>query len=462
MAGGNGAHEGFAGPMRFLGIGNSCDLGALYMRLKEDGHEVRVAIAEDMARGTLKGLVPHTPDWRAELPWLREAGDRGIILFESVAEGSGATQDALRRDGFNVIGGSAYGDRLENDRAHAQSVLAGLGFSTARTFEFDHWAAADRFLGENPGRYVLKFNGPDFGSGDNYVGGLPDGRDVRAVLAAKLRDREGGRASFILMEHVDGVEMGVGAYFDGRDFLSPPCIDWEHKRFFAGDMGELTGEMGTVVTYARSRRFFEMTLARLAPVLRDGGYLGYINLNTIVNECGIFPLEFTCRFGYPGYAILDPLQETRWGDIFHRMVTRSHDSFEVNEDMAVGIVLTTPPFPYTRKEVKEPVGLPVLFDSGFGEEDRRHVHYGEVGLEAGALVTSGLYGWTLVVTGTAPTLAGAKAAAYARAARIFVPNLRYRLDIGARLIARDYARLEALGVLDPVPAQAGVNQSGMS
>jgi hypothetical protein len=29
-----------------------------------------------------------------------------------------------------------------------------------------------------------------------------------------------------------------------------------------------------------------------------------------------------------------------------------------------------------------------------------------------------------------------------------VPNLRYRLDIGDRLISGDYARLEMLGLLD--------------
>jgi phosphoribosylamine--glycine ligase len=411
------------------------------MRLQDEGHEVRVLITEPGAQGTMAGLVDRAPNLKSGLAWIRQAANDGIILFESVSEGFGAQQDALRRQGFHVVGGSAYGDRLENDRAYAQDVLASLGFPQEHVWEFSDAASALEFLTFRPGRYVLKFCGPDHASQDNYIGQMSDGSDIRAMLAARTGDAE----TFILMEFIDGIEMGIGAYFNGEDFLLPACLDWEHKRFFAGGMGELTGEMGTVATFDRSGAFFAETLAKLAPLLRNKEHIGYVNLNTIVNDRGIWPLEFTCRFGYPGFAVLDPIQKTAWGDLFARMVTGIDCTIDTRAGFSVGVVLTTPPFPYSRKQVVEPIGLPIQLND-VGAEDWRNLHYGEVGLQNDVLVTSGLYGWTMVVTGVAVTISEARSAAYHRLAKITVPNGRYRLDIGARLEACDFAQLEQLSV----------------
>jgi phosphoribosylamine--glycine ligase len=441
--------------MRFLGVSETCDLGALYLALKAEGHEVRVAVSHPLAQGTLEGLIDKTPDWRSELDWIRAAGADGVILFESVSEGFGALQDELRRDGFQVIGGSAYGDRLENDRAYAHEVLGELGFPRGRCWSFPSATAALSFLAERPARYVIKRSGAGHASGDTYVGQLADGRDVAAILRAS-QDGHDGPGDLVLMEYIEGVEMGVGAYFNGSTFIRPACLDWEHKRFFAGDMGEMTGEMGTVVTYEGTGSFFDLTLAKMESRLRRDGHVGYVNLNTIVNEAGIWPLEFTCRFGYPGFAILTPLQRTPWGELFRAMVTGTPARMETSPGFCVGIVVTTPPFPYSREHVSEPVGLPVLLPA---DADPRHLHYGEVGLDAtGQLVTSGLYGWTLVVTGVDASVAGAKAQAYANASRVFAPNARYRLDIGDRLVAGDLERLRRLGYAPDatIPEATGV------
>jgi phosphoribosylamine--glycine ligase len=434
--------------MRFLGIGEYCDLAALYLRLVEEGHEVKVSIANPFCQGTLAGMVEHVADWRNALDWIKSAGLEGMLLFENVAHGSGELQDALRADGFNVVGGSAFGDRLENDRAFAQRVLAQAGLAIARHWEFQDAKSACEFLKKNQRRCVLKFNGPEAAI-DNYVGRLHDGSDVQTFLE-RLAASKPIATSLVLMEYIDGIEMGVGAYFDGERFLHPACLDWEHKRFFPGDLGELTGEMGTVVTYARSRHFFERTLLPIERLLREHRHRGYVNLNTIVNQDGIWPLEFTCRFGYPGFAILTPLQQTPWEQLLAAMAGRRSDAFKTGPGFCVGIVLTVPPFPYPRSQVNEPVGLPVVFEGELSSENRANLHYCELGLEGGALVTSGIYGWAMVVTGTGESIALAQERANRLADRVLIPNVRYRRDIGARLIDGDYARVEALGLLDPV------------
>jgi len=65
----------------------------------------------------------------------------------------------------------------------------------------------------------------------------------------------------------------------------------------------------------------------------------------------------------------------------------------------------------------------------------------------GQLVTTGAYGWTMVVTGMGATVQSARDNANSLAERIVIPNARYRRDIGDKLIGSDLARLEALGLL---------------
>src|SRR6185312_6076619 len=234
--------------MRVLGIGENLDLGSLYLRLLADGHEVKVAVSDEGSRDTLRGMVTVVADWRAEVDWVRAAGRDGFVVFESAS--LGALQDELRRDGLQVLGGSALGDRLEGDRAFGQQVMREAGMRVAPTYEFTSFAEAMAFVRRRPGRYVYKPSGAGFASVRTYVGEVDDGADVIAYLDLQHRRWPKDEPErLVLMDRLTGVEVGVGAFFDGRRFLQPACLDWEHKRFFPGDLGELTGEMGTLVTY---------------------------------------------------------------------------------------------------------------------------------------------------------------------------------------------------------------------
>jgi phosphoribosylamine--glycine ligase len=440
--------------MRFLGVGDHVSLGDMYLRLQDDGHEVRVFAADAEQRDIMGGMVSHVADWRAELPWVRAAGADGVILFETAEQGG--VQDELRAAGYQVVGNSAFGARLEEDRVFGQRVLAECGLATAAMHRFTSFEAGAAFVRRAPGRYVLKMNGGGFASFRNYVGEMEDGADIAAMLRTQGRRWPYDHApDFVLMEHVRGVEMGVGAYFNGEEFLEPACLDWEHKRFFNGDLGELTGEMGTLVTYEGAGRFMRATLGLLAPRLAAGGYVGYINLNTIVNERGVWPLELTTRFGYPGYAILAELQCAGWAELFRAMVTRSSTRLAVRPGYAVGVVLTVPPFPYSADYGRLSRGAPVVFDAGMTPHERARLHLGEVAMEGGQLVTSGSVGYVMVATGTGATVPAAQRAAYDLARRVHVPNVRYRTDIGDRFAREDEATLRALGWLDDAAAVRG-------
>lgn len=433
--------------MRVLGIGARVDLGSLYLGLMREGHEVRVHASGPASAGAFGGLVETVADWRAELGWV---GRDGAVLFERV--GQGALQDELRAAGYRVVGGSSLGDRLEYDRAFGQRVLRDAGLRTARSVAFPGPADAAAWLARNPGRFVLKH---DNNARATVVGEHPAGDDLRWVLGRTPPGR------VLLMERLDGVEVGVGAYFDGRRFLRPACIDFEHKRFFPGEMGEMTGEMGTLAGFEGAERLFGATLDRVAPLLARAGHVGYVNLNTIVDERGPWPLEFTCRFGDPGFAVLAPLQRDGWGDLLGRMLDGGgHERFAVLPGWSVGIVLTVPPFPKEDAASQPEDDLPLFFREPPGaEEMARHHHPCDVRLEGGRLLARRRTGRAMVVTGTGATVQEAQAGAQARARNVIAPDLRWRADIGDRFLLRDGARLEELGWL-PAPSRPAAAAAG--
>lgn len=432
--------------MRILGIGESNDLAAMYGGMQARGHEVRVFVSDTASHGVFSGMLTRTDDWQQELGWVRQAGPAGLILFETANHG--ALQDALRADGFQVIGGSALGDRLEAEREYGQSVLRQAGLRTAPSHSFTSYRQASEFLASRRQRFVLKFNGAGSPRTRNYIAQKDDSSDLTALLDFyAAHEAPESPPDFVLMEYIEGIEIGVGGYFNGVEFLETACIDFEHKRFFPGELGELTGEMGTVVSYDGSGKLRDQVLNPLAAVLRDSGYCGYINVNLMANVQGLWPLEFTSRFGYPGYAICERLHREPWEDIFLKMHRQSGLRFDTAPGFAVGIVLTVPPFPYTHGYEELSKGIPVILDEGLSPAERAAIAFAEVEMHQDSLITSGTCGYLGVATGCAPTVKAARANALEIARKVYVPNLRYRNDIGARVGEESLGQLRRWGYL---------------
>ena len=440
--------------MRFLGIGEYCDLGAMYIRLIEAGHEVKVYVENVDYHEIYSGMLDFTQDWRSELEWIRDAGRNGIILFESATKG--IIQDALRQEGYQVIGGSAFGDFLEGNREYGQQIMHEMGMPIAKSYHFTDYERAITFIRASKKRYVYKSNGADSERTRNYVGKSEDGADLIAILSHYKNQQVEQVAiiDFVLMEYISGIEIGVGAYFNGAQFLQPACLDWEHKHFFTGDLGELTGEMGTIVSYRGAEIIFKRTLLQLETKLKESAYCGYINLNMIANAQGLWPLEFSSRFGYPGYSICGALQLDSWDKLFQNLLQKSSQNFATSDGFAAGIVLNVPPYPYHYGYEVLSKGLPVLFQSSVTKIDQQNLHFSEVATINNQLVTSGMTGNIATAVGVGSTIEDARQQAYQLATKVILPNVRYRQDIGAKLISGDLQQLIDWGYIDFATANA--------
>jgi phosphoribosylamine--glycine ligase len=56
--------------------------------------------------------------------------------------------------------------------------------------------------------------------------------------------------------------VAIGAFFNGEHFIKPVTVNFEHKRFFPGNLGPMTGEMGTTMFWASCPELFRRTIAR--------------------------------------------------------------------------------------------------------------------------------------------------------------------------------------------------------
>jgi phosphoribosylamine--glycine ligase len=405
----------------------------------KEGHEAKLWIQDPGGQDIADGFVAKAKDWRREIDWA------DVVVFDDVLGGMGGMADELRGRGKPVIGGSPYTDRLEEDRAFGQQELKSAGVSIIPQENFTSFDEAMAFVRANPTRYVVKPSGE--AQNDKrllFVGEEEDGRDVIQVLKdykTHLSDRV---KEFQLQRRIVGVEVAVCAFFNGREFLSPICVNFEHKKLFPGDIGPSTGEMGTTMFWSEPNRLFNATLKKMEARLKEARYAGSIDINCIVNSNGIYPLEFTSRFGYPAINIQQEGLLTPMGELLGRLADGTLDRLRARSGFQVGVRIVVPPFPYRDLETFETTskGSVILFKT----PGREGVHIEEVKLVGEEWRIAGSSGVALVVCGSGPTMKQAQRQAYNRVRNVMIPYMYYRDDIGERW-SEDSDRLHAWGYL---------------
>lgn len=421
--------------MKFLFITQEALAVDLAWKVAREGHDVLFHIAGKADRDVGDGFLTKVDAWEPHV----DASD--VIVFDDV--GCAAEAEKLRKRGKAVVGSVPYTDRLEFDRDFGQDELKSAGLVTLPNWDFESFDAAIAFIKEKPDRYVVKPNGKAQNEKVlSYVGQEEDGKDVIEMLEHYKRGWAARLKSFQVQKHATGVEVAIGAFFNGKEFLLPACVNFEHKRMCNGNIGPSTGEMGTSMFWTARNPLFDATLAKMESRLAACAYRGYFDINCIANGRGIVPLECTSRFGYPTIniqieGILSPM-----GELLAAVARGEKYALRAKRGFQIGVVLAVPPFPFVdadafRKYSEDAV---VMFKKPLSDG----FHPCDVKREDGDWRLAGSSGYAAVVTGDGTTMEEARREAYNKVKQIMIPNMFYRTDIGERW-REDGDRLQAWG-----------------
>lgn len=164
---------------------------------------------------------------------------------------------------------------------------------------------------------------------------------MRGVLASYQRLRV---CNLSVQRRLRGVEIGVGRYFNGDDWVGPIEINQEHKGLLNGDLGPKTGEMGTLMSSAETSGLFDATLGRLRDHLREVELRGDFAINCFVNGDTIYPIEATARFGCPSTYLQSALHRTSWTELLNAIADGRPCDLAVRDGFAGGADYLPVPF----------------------------------------------------------------------------------------------------------------------
>ena len=342
--------------------------------------------------------------------------------------------DGLAAAGIPAFGPSRAAAQLEGSKAYTKGLCDEANIPTARYARFTDATAARAYAIAEGAPIVVKADGLAAGKGVTVAATVAEASTAIDACFAGAHGTAG--AEVVIEECLVGEEASFFALSDGVDVL-PLATAQDHKRVHDGDTGPNTGGMGAYSPApAMTPDLVERTLAEIVkPAIatmrkRGAPFRGVLYAGLMLTAQGPKLIEFNVRFGDPETQaqmlrldsdLLPLLIATSNGTLAQQTATWSGDA-------ALTVVMASR-------------GYPGAYDKGgviAGIERANalpgaHVfHAGTAARGDSALVSAG--GRVLNVSARGPTIAEARARAYAAVAAIDFPGGFVRTDIGARAL----------------------------
>lgn len=419
---------------KFLFLSDTGDGLGFAMYLKDRGHNVAAWLRDRRSKKNYDGLLVKPQKWETFLD------KETIVVFDST--GGGKTGDRLRAQGYSVFMGSVFADTLELERDVAFGFMEQVGIKVPRSETFHDWEAGRAFVKREKGRWAFKPNASlvkDQAIG-SYVG--TDEEDMIEMITY-FESIATHPADFELQEFKEGVAISTEGWFNGEQFMTPFNHTVERKQLMNENLGPSGGCSGNLVWAwpIGTNHIIEQGIKLMEPILREFEYIGPIDLNSIVNEEGVWALEFTPRFGYDALPAFLELFEGDVGEDLIKPLARKERPKEFVMKAGYGSALRVDVPPYPSEQFTHEGNVPIR---GFERKDRPHLYFYDVMLnDANKLVSAPAYGAIVAITGRGDTPNQAFQSPYEIAKRSQIPEKMYRTDL-VEVLSKDIAEFERL------------------
>ncbi len=345
-----------------------------------------------------------------------------LVVVGPEAPLAAGVADALGAAGVPVWGPSAAAARLEASKGFTKALCAKAGIPTAAFARFDDAAAALAHVRARSLPMVIKADGLMAGKG--------------VVVATSLAEAEAAVArlgpALVIEDWLDGEEASLFALVDGETVL-PFGTARDHKRLGDGDTGPNTGGMGALspapaLTPALAEVALETIVRPTARALVAAGtpFRGFLYAGLMLTAEGPKLIEYNVRLGDPEAQALLPRLRSDLGAVLMAGATGrlAEVALDWDPDPAVAVVVAARGYPDAPVRGGVVGGLERVAASGAVA-----VHAGTARDAEGRVLAAG--GRVLAMVGRGPTVAAARACAYAGVAALDYPDGVWRRDIAA-------------------------------
>lgn len=375
-----------------------------------------------------KGLVPRVKDWESSMDWA------DLVI----TTGNSSYGDKLSRyfgKGYPIFGTNQRSAALELDRGLGQEVLKEHGIKTIPYKVVTSVEEGIKYIAKTGCGYAMK---PWGGDADKAMTCVEKDPDFAIFTLERWKKQGKFKGQLMMQQLVEGVEMGISGMFGPGGWCAALEESFEHKKFMNDDLGENTGEMGTVIRHTLKSKLFNEVLEPLTDYFHMCNYVGDASLNCIIDKKGTpWPLEFTMRTGWPDFCIRQGLIK---GDPVEWMLAlvEGRDEYDVSNKVGVGVIFAHGDFPKHHDPVGHWADIPVK-----GTDNKnvslQQMQVGEIPFLIGGVikrarinVSAGNY--LGVAHGYGSTIKTAQIASNAVLRDVSAPsNVMYRTDIGDRL-----------------------------